>query len=346
MPCYYPMRAYRKADGTVKVLGSISSVNGQEVEWTKDGDLIRYFNVPCGKCIGCRLEYSRQWAIRCLKELEMTKGQSWFLTLTYDNDHLPKVRYVEESTGIDVGIGTLKPEDLQLFIKRLRERIRRKYNVEIRFFACGEYGDRFKRPHYHAIVFNLPLEEEDLHFWSYSDKGSSLYTSDFLDNVWDKGILTVQEVSWECCAYVARYVMKKAQGPQGFSYASENGLVDEFTRMSRRPGIGAGFFQAYKDDIYKLDLVNGITPGNLGYAFQKDKGPVLLQSCKYYDKLFDVDSMSHVLLSKIKQYRIERSSMVHAQIMSNTSVSSIEYNTILANQKTSKTGYFSRDFEI
>ena len=344
MPCYHPMIAVRELNGKVKVIGAEASANVVNYRWQNES-FIKTFTIPCGKCIGCRLEYSRQWAIRCVKELETTKGQSWFLTLTYDNDHLPRKTFQEEASGTRVQVGELRPTDLQLFIKRLRERVRRKYNVELRFFACGEYGDKYKRPHYHAIIFNLPLEETDMSYWS-SNEGHVLYRNSFIDEVWNKGIVTVQEVTWECCAYVARYVMKKATGPNGFSYASDNGLQEEFVRMSRRPGIGQQYYINHKDDIFKVTFsdfgVKKVSPGNLGYAVTNN-GPVLLRSCKYYDKLFDVEDSFG--LAQVKRGRLAEAQRVNSLLMSKTSISPYEYRWNQEVQKNSKVGYFSRDFD-
>ena len=99
---------------------------------------------PCGQCIGCRLDYSRQWADRIVMESMSYPGRSWFFTLTYSDENLPVS---------DLGTFTLYPRDVELFMKRLR----REYGEGVRFFLAGEYGDQSARPHYHACVMNLSL---------------------------------------------------------------------------------------------------------------------------------------------------------------------------------------------
>ena len=331
MSCYYPMEAVRFNDDTIKVTGHLED-GFHSRKYTNNPNVIEFLSVPCGKCIGCRLEYSRQWAIRCMNELKYTEGQSWFLTITYDNEHLPRMNYVEEASGVTVGMPTLAPKDLQDFFKRLRERIRRSGGPELRFFACGEYGDQLKRPHYHAIVFNLNLD--DLKFYK-AIRGHEYYNSDFLDDVWGhRGFVVASDVNFEACAYVARYVMKKAKGPEGFSYASENGLVDEFVRMSRRPGIGRKFYEYHKDKMYLSDY--------MGF-YPTQKGPIKLKPVKYYDKLFDVDD--HDMMELVKLKRKTESKRANELMMSQTSVSSLEYRAILERDKQSKAALLKRDYE-
>lgn len=150
-------------------------------------------SLPCGQCIGCRLEYSRQWAIRCMHESTL-HDQSCFITLTYSDDNLPEH-------------GTLILRDFQLFMKRLRFEFS---NVKIRFYHCGEYGEKFGRPHYHALLFGIDFEA-DRTLYSQSKQGSKLYVSDTLNKLWNKGFATIGNITFESAAYVARYVVKKSQ---------------------------------------------------------------------------------------------------------------------------------------
>jgi len=330
MACYYPMEAVKFYDGSVKVTGLLEDGTHSR-RYLDDSNVKEFLQVPCGKCIGCRLEYSRQWAIRCMKELETTQGPSWFLTLTYDNEHLPRKVFEEDASGVRVAMPTLKPEDLQNFVKRLREKLRRRGHEDFRFFACGEYGDELKRPHYHMIAFNLPLD--DLEFYK-SIRGHEYYNSKFLDDCWlNQGFVVASDVNFECCAYVARYVMKKAKGPQGFSYASDNNIVEEFTRMSRRPGIGRAYYELHKDEIYKKD--------NIGYM-PTINGPILLKPAKYYDKLYDVEYD----IEAIREKRQAKSQKINFLKMSQTSVSSTEYRGILERDKEMQTSLLKRELDI
>ena len=228
-------------------------------------------SIPCGQCIGCRLEKSRQWAIRCSLESQLYQN-SYFLTLTYDDEHLPKS-------------GSLVPDDLQKFLKKLRRYLEyHGSDKKIRFFACGEYGDNFLRPHYHAIIFNLDIS--DLKRFSTSFSGDIYYTSETINQIWKNGYVIIGEVTFESCAYVARYVTKKMTGSQADFYYE--GRQPEFVRMSRRPGIGSAWLDQYKSDVYPHDYIvirDGI----------KVKPP------KYFDKLFE--SIAPDEMSMIKSLR-------------------------------------------
>lgn len=138
----------------------------------KDGpDAASELTIPCGYCIGCRLDKSRTWAIRILHEASLYPFNS-FLTLTYVDDYLPIA---------PTGVPTVDKVDLQKFFKRLRRRLGAK---KIRYYAVTEYGDISSRPHCHAIVFNF--RPDDLEFYT-SSNGNTLYTSKFIDSVWGMG---------------------------------------------------------------------------------------------------------------------------------------------------------------
>lgn len=191
----------------------------------------KYVTVPCSRCIGCRLERSRQWALRCDNEASMHKDNA-FLTLTYRDEELTLGNYAP----------TLVPKDLELFWKRLRKEI----GYGIRYFACGEYGSTTRRPHYHACVFGLAVPDKKL----YSIKnGNRIYSSDMLDNIWGLGNVRVGDVTFESAAYVARYVVDKKLGEDSVFY-EEQGIEPEFCRMSRRPGIGMPWLERFSGDVF------------------------------------------------------------------------------------------------
>ena len=199
-------------------------------------DKVGEFKVPCGQCIGCRLEKSRQWAMRCVSELQM-HAQACFLTLTYDNEHLPEN-------------GSVSKADFKRWIKNFRESVRRATGSVIRFFGCGEYGSKFKRPHYHLIVFGYC--PKDLQFLKITRNGDILYTSPFLQKKWPYGFHTIGEVTFDSCAYVARYCTKKYMGKHPEKYYGE--LEPEFVHMSRRNGIGYEWFKKFHKDVYPNDV--------------------------------------------------------------------------------------------
>lgn len=186
--------------------------------------------IPCGECIGCRMQERKQWAVRCLHEKRLHR-QSAFVTLTYDDDHLPRG-------------GSLSLRDLQLFMKRLRKA----RPIGLRFFACGEYGDTTRRPHYHVLLFNTDFP--DMRPARMSPSGAQLYRSAELNQLWTVGDNLVGSVDNRSAAYVAGYVMKKVGSTEDYGDREP-----EFRVMSRRPGLGYGWFLRYMDEAYKADSV-------------------------------------------------------------------------------------------
>lgn len=188
--------------------------------------------IPCGKCEGCQINKANEWATRAILE-----AQNWpknaFLTLTYNNDNLPKKR-------------TLVKADLQKFWKRLRK------SEDIRYLACGEYGPKTLRPHYHAIVFNY--WPDDAKQYTKNIVGDQLWTSEKLNKIWGKGYVIVGMVTYESAAYVARYVFKKAFGLDK-NWNIRHHRTPEFTLTSRRPGLAAFAFDNPKlwDKIRRND---------------------------------------------------------------------------------------------
>ena len=254
MPCYHPITVYKK------ITGGITNKKHE----TAGYDL----KLPCRQCIGCRIDTSRDWSIRCIHEAELHL-HSTFVTLTYDDEHLPK----------DSG---LHHKDFQLFMKRLRK----KYTQNIRFYMCGEYGEEFGRPHFHALLFNLNFE--DKYQWKLR-KGNWTYRSPSLEKIWEKGLSEIGDVNYTSAAYVARYVMKKITGaPAGnhyMKYDEETGEIfkvePEYNRMSLKPGIGAEWFEKYKfTDVYPDDKIT--LPGG-------KTRPVP----KYYDRLLKESDPSY-----------------------------------------------------
>lgn len=228
MACYAPMTAYYSK--TVNPSGRRSLVFKKEL--AHSGVPIP---VPCYQCIGCRLQRAASWAIRCMHEKRMHESSA-FLTLTYRNENLQKTK-----DG-----ATLVLRDLQLFMKRLR--LERPSGV--RFLACGEYGERTQRPHYHMILLNTCFPDMKYHRMSGKKK---LYASAELDGLWKLGDCLIGDVEFESCAYVAGYVVKKVTGARAAAHYGDR--LPEFQTMSRRPGLGAGYYEKYRDEIYKHDTV-------------------------------------------------------------------------------------------
>ncbi|MEO5351405.1 MAG: hypothetical protein H7836_17450 [Magnetococcus sp. YQC-3] len=251
MACFSPLSAWQLTNGSIV--------------FAERGDISRRLELPCGQCVGCRLERSRQWAIRVMHEASQHE-HNCFITLTYNDDNLP-------------ANGSLNYRHFQNFMKRLR-----KYYVEftVRFYMCGEYGENFARPHYHACIFGIMFD--DLEQIGTSPAGSPIYRSAILEKLWPFGYSSVGEVTFESAAYVARYVMKKQTGQAAKAHYRDVDLstgeiidkVPEFNRMSLKPGIGAKWYEKFKGDVFPHDrvVINGV----------ECKPP------KYYDRLLKKDS--------------------------------------------------------
>uniref|UniRef100_A0AAU8B9X8 Replication initiator protein n=1 Tax=Dulem virus 205 TaxID=3145682 RepID=A0AAU8B9X8_9VIRU len=239
--------------------------------------------LPCGKCINCRLSQSAAWANRMEMELGYHKD-NWFLTLTYRDQDVPHGYKVDKTTGeILVENLTLVPKDLQDFIKRLRRNIEyhKRGEPNLMYFACGEYGEQTHRPHYHAIIYDLPIKTEELRELKRKN-GYIYYTCEWLEKVWGKGNIILGAVTWESCAYVARYIVKKRKGKDAKEWYESLGIEPEFVRMSKNPAIGARYYEENHERIYESDSI------------QLSRG----RQCKpprYFDKMFDADSIRNEL---------------------------------------------------
>ena len=216
MPCYHPIRGYRSKDVNPST-GRRSIVFNK-----KNGYEDRPVDIRCGQCIGCRLDRSKEWAVRCWHEASLY-DENCFITLTYRNEDLP------HPPSVDV-------RAFQLFMKRLRKKYAPK---KIRFFHCGEYGDDNNRPHYHAILFNHDFGDKVL--WRKSSSGDPLYTSSELAELWPFGFSSIGQASYQSAAYVARYIMKKVTGEPAETHydwvdpvtGEIHGLRPEYVKIGR-----------------------------------------------------------------------------------------------------------------
>lgn len=283
--------------------------------------------IPCGECIQCRLHHAAEMADRCMVELPY-HDNNWFVTFTYDNLHLPyTLGYPDFDTGEVSLCGTLFYEDLQLFFKRLRISLVRSGTAEqngLCYMSCGEYGPRTLRPHYHAIVFGLPLF--DLVPVKKSVQGFTYYDSDFLTKLWGNGRVVVAPVSWDTCAYVARYTTKKLGKRPDFKDIPEEllkryrirnpyfylGIEREMPRYSQKPAIGRRFYEEHKNDIYKTDKI-----------YLGGKKPRVAKPSSYYDKLYDIDD--HEAMAAIKLKRKLAAEEAQKLIFENTDLSPNDY---------------------
>lgn len=279
MPCFHPIKGWIGRDGRFTTNSKNTWIDKREE-----------IQIPCGQCLGCKLEYSRQWAIRCQHEMKY-HYENCFITITYDDEHLPK-------RGVS-------KKDCQDFFKRLRyyldndseykERLRfyraRDSNplseVGIRYFLSSEYGDKTLRPHYHAIIFGYT--PNDLVLYSQSGSGCKVYLSQLLSEIWGKGnVLVGESCNFETAAYIARYVVKNYEQKELMNGIFFKVFNKNFVLSSRRPAIGYRYFEENKRQIERLDKVI-IREG------------LKVNPSRYYDrKMKEYDSM---IYDKLKQKR-------------------------------------------
>lgn len=246
MVCYSPITAWR---------GRFLTARGKRpLVFSRNKALNPHVStaVPCGQCVGCRLEYSRQWAVRCAHEMRLY-DDNCFITLTYDEAHLlsPVTRGIPAWRRLSVN-----RREMQLFMKRLRKR----YGAGIRVFGCGEYGDKLGRPHYHALLFNHRFE--DMKRWKQSSSGEMLYRSAELEKLWPFGFSSVGAATFQSAAYVARYMMKKVRGDLSQKAYAPMCCPSTGEIMERSPefafqsqSLGKKWFQKFGSDVYPKDHV-------------------------------------------------------------------------------------------
>lgn len=273
MPCYRPITAFRSKKGKDRETGKHPIVFN-----TKEGWYELQVQIPCGQCIGCKQERSRQWAIRCVHEASLHE-ENCFITLTYSPEHLPPNN-------------SLRPSDMVKFLKRLRKKFSGK---TIRFFQCGEYGEEKGRAHHHILLFGHKFEDQSV--WRENKKLEiTYYRSKILEKLWPLGHSEIGEINFESAAYVARYVCKKQTGPTAQEHYEnineETGEITdrkpEYITMSRKPGIGRGWYEIYGKQTHNKDHI--IMKG------------IKMRPPKYYDNIFDIKNPCKMLeLKKRRQ---------------------------------------------
>lgn len=227
MPCIKPLRLYATKDGRY-LANRPSGHSGSGV------------TVGCRQCLSCRLDKVAEWVLRATHENTL-HNSSQFVTLTYDDDHLPENM-------------NLQYTDVQLFHKRLRKYYK---DQKIRFILSGEYGDITSRPHYHSIYFGLEVPT-DAEILRKTRRDEPVYKSETLTNLWGKGYAEIGTCTPQSIAYVAGYTTKDlSSGLWKNDYAVLDETTGEYIKrrkpfisMSRRPGIGKGFLDKFHSDIF------------------------------------------------------------------------------------------------
>lgn len=242
MACFHPLEAWQTDSG--------------EIIFSERGKIRRPLNLPCGKCIGCRITKARAWTYRIVHESQMHKANA-FITLTYDSDDILSLNY----------------DHFQKFIRALRK----DSDTKLRFYAAGEYGEINLRPHWHAIIFGRTFTND-------GPVAKDVYRSRTLEKHWTHGYSSWGLVTPESAGYVARYAIKKVTGERAFAHyqrlnTKTGELVEvspELSRMSLKPGIGYTWFQKYWREIYEAR--DGIV----------QPGGNIVPPPRYYDKLLEV----------------------------------------------------------
>lgn len=301
MSCYKPLiRLYnpdnREQSGRVYSLARFSQLSGKQLKYE---DLMynpKAMLIPCGQCIGCRIRQREDWATRIeLEARDYPKEQVWFITLTYDDDHVPgmivktgeimrKVQYTwKPGEKRPSSVQILLYEDIQKFLKRLRKA----YRGKLRYFVAGEYGEQTARPHYHMILYGWePTDLENL----YKIHHNGYYDSKWLANLWGMGQIQIAQAVPETYRYVAGYVTKKMyeiDGKKANAYY-ELGQTKPFACMSLKPGLGDHYYQEHKAEIWRQGYIQ-CTNGKRA------------QIPRYYEKQMEAENPQR--LWRIKQNR-------------------------------------------
>lgn len=268
--------------------------------------------INCGQCIECRNQYAKQWAFRAIKEADKYEHNT-MVTLTYDDEHVPKGHAIDPKTGEISESLTLSKEDHQKFMKRLRKAYE---GVKIRFLLAGEYGDQTERPHYHVILFNFRPEDMEFYRWSHcewSNEKNRLYKSKKMNKIWGKGFVDLNEVNFETCRYVAGYVTKKLKGAKAQEQYELKGQVPPYICMSRNPGLAQEYFENNKEAFYEEKKIWTKTK----------KGLKEIKPGRYFDKLMEAEDPERY--EAMKRKRRERSEEIMAEVLRMTSLNQDEY---------------------
>jgi len=213
------------------------------------------------------------WSFRCLAEAAL-HADNWFLTLTYDDEHLPAQ-------------GSLVHRHWQLFAKRVRRRL-----GAFRFLMAGEYGETTHRPHYHALLFGLPLPDAvplGLR------RGFPTFRSDALAELWGKGLIELGTVTAASARYCAGYVLKSSHAPELLDPHTGElmQLPKPYGRMSLRPGIGDGWIRRFFPEV----LTHGV-------CYSNDKPFVIPRRFKHILEGIDPQAFDDLKQASIEKARL------------------------------------------
>nr|DAU24590.1 MAG TPA: Replication associated protein [Microviridae sp.] len=322
MSCYKPLiRLYnpndRKQSGRVYSLARFSQLSGKQLKYE---DLMynpKVMLIPCGQCIGCRIRQREDWTTRIeLEARDYPKEEVWFITLTYDDDHVPgmivktgeimrKVQYTwKPGEKRPDSVQILLYEDIQKFLKRLRKA----YRGKLRYFVAGEYGEQTARPHYHMILYGWrPTDLENL----YKIHHNGYYTSKWMEDQWKMGQIQIAQAVPETYRYVAGYVTKKMyeiDGKKANEYY-ELGQTKPFACMSLKPGLGDHYYQEHKTEIWRQGYIQ-CTNGKQA------------QIPRYYEKQMEAENPQRL-------WRIKQNRQKNAMKQKRLQLENQDYKTVL-----------------
>jgi len=302
MACLYPKPAYLSHDGKVQFVRHGKALG-------KRG----FIHIRCGMCNGCKADHARDWSIRCYHESQL-HHTSCFVTLTYNPEHLPPSQ-------------SLDKRDLQLFWKKLRFYLPK---LNLRYFACGEYGSKKGRPHYHAVIFGYqPSKKYPV---SISEKGHTQYTDPILAKAWGRGHVTFSDFDPANARYVAHYTADKLKSYASQTIDPETGLkpyerldektgdiwklCPEFQTSSLKPAIGLRWIQRHFAEVFPADSVvmdgKEYPPPRFYYEYIREAHPDLFEVVKAarrekslllpYEKGWRLHHQAQARMAKINQY--------------------------------------------
>lgn len=271
--CTREITAYQNPSGGRPIFGWEGVKNG-----------LPEIKLPCGKCPECCKDYYTMWATRGSRELAHWDS-SLFITLTYDEDHLPANKSLDKT-------------HVQKFLKRLKKKYKSTEENPIRQIYCGEYGTKTLRPHYHVILFNMDFLDKKKHYKS--AQGHQVFISDELTKLWKNGNAEFGYASPASIAYLFKYILKKKtrkEKRKPLTLELPDGCYDvehEFIESSRNPGIGAHFRGS--DSIKKGFLtVNGVKKKIPKYYLEDMKKNNPFEYEKLKDAKFDFASKQQTL---------------------------------------------------
>lgn len=235
---------------------------------------VHEYLVPCGKCMACRISRTREWAIRMQHEASCHE-KNIFLTLTYNDENLPTDMSLDKNA-------------ITLFIKRLRKDLGKD---KIKYFACGEYGDIGKRPHYHLIIFGLGNRKDIFTYIGHDWRNRPFYKL----SSWTKGYIYIGDVNYNSCRYVAGYIQKKLNGPMGKEEYGER--LPPFSRQSN----GLGKAHALKNKEAYIDKLSVTVKGvkhSLPRYYRKIYGDEITEERLLMEKISRENEFEEAMLQR------------------------------------------------